>query len=205
MHEIRELSRKHYSPHAIIFVLMSTPAEIARQFNIPIGSIPKLLEAISARGKLTQSAVKEHAGREMGKTIVPQLGNALRKLTAAEVTELHAGQPLATQANDKRLPITITSIDELREAIKSEQIKEGDSVEVTSLVTPKGKFGYPVWTVTRPSKGTVGIARIPDNPSDTLMLRIDRIDPRPSGLDTPNMPVKTHSGNISLRIIPKQD
>ena len=185
-------------------LLMNT-VEIAREFDIPIGSIPKLLEAMSTSGRLTQSAVKEHAGRGIGKTVVPKLESALRKLTLTEITKLHAERPLTRDTNGKRQPTIITSVDELREAIRAEQIREGDTVEVESLVTPKGKYGLPVWKVTSSSRGTIGLVQIPSGTSDTLLLRIDNISPRPRDLPNENMLVKTGSGSIHIRIIPKQE
>ncbi len=181
---------------------MVTSADLARIFEIPESSIPKLVAAMSTNGgRLTRTAVENHTGRKIGKTIVPNLEHQLRLLNAPEGQQISS----TTQASTTRLPITIKSTAELETAINQGSIKQGDAVEIQSLITPKGRDIFPVWEVKSPSKGTIGLVRIPNGTTDTLILLINDIKPKPNQLDTPNMSVKTHSRNINMRIIPKQD
>ncbi len=185
---------------------MVSSADIARKYGIPLDSIPKLITAMSTNsGQLTGSAVKNHTQKKIGPTKLPELSHELRLLDANQLSNLHAEQPSSTgQASEIRVPIKITNITELQTAIKEKLIKEGDAVEIQSLITPKGRDIYPVWEVKSSSTGTVGLIGTPNGTTNTLILLINHIQPKPRELDTPNMAVKTHSRNINLKIIPKQ-
>ena len=177
---------------------MSTIQSITDQFNITAQTLANLNNERS-KGSLTENKIVQALGIQ-GKQI-KEFRHVLSKLEPSEKRKLGKllAQPETSKSHVKGEPSQINNLSQLEDAIQAGKVQAGDGVEIYSLNTTQGRTTY---QITENSRGTIHVAQVP-SVSNSLLISIRDLSPKPARLGSQNLLINTRSTNIDLRIIPK--